>query len=112
MSAPVHGQRVGEPASDSAAMACGRNVAANLLAAQHQHISKRIAQTFLSRESQCGCNGSIAGRRERPLTGTSGLWRGPIKSVIWRQTAHTARSSRLLERLQGLLLAEAGPGYL
>lgn len=27
------------------------------LAAQHQHISKRIAQTFLSQESQCGCKG-------------------------------------------------------
>ena len=38
--------------------------------------------------------------------GTLGLSRCPIKAAKLRQTAHTARSSRLQEHLQGLLLAE------
>lgn len=39
--------------------------------------------------------------------GTLGLSRCPIKAAKLRQTAHTARSSRLQEHLQGLLLAES-----
>lgn len=53
--------------------------------------NRRKADT--DRPATNDCNGSIAGRHERPLMGTSGLSRCPIKSAVRRQIAHSLKPS-------------------
>jgi len=68
-----------------------RNLRLQLFAGQRER--QLMSAADAGRRGANDHSGSIAGRHERPLMGTSGLSRCPIKAAVRRQTAHSLKPS-------------------